>query len=54
MVIENFKKDIHNSIKEIQDSTDKQVEALEEETQKSLKELQETKPKVKGIEKNMI
>jgi hypothetical protein len=40
-VIEDFKKDINNSIKEIQENTSKQVEALKEETQKSLEELQE-------------
>jgi FtsZ-binding cell division protein ZapB len=34
MVIEDFKKDINNSLKEIQENTCKQVEALEEETQK--------------------
>jgi hypothetical protein len=33
-----MKKDINNSLKEIQ-NTDKQVEVLKEETQKSLKEL---------------
>ena len=37
MMIEDFKKDINNSLKEIQENTGKQVE----ETQKSLKELQE-------------
>ena len=41
MVIEDFKKDINNSLKEIQENTGKQVEALKEETQKSPKELQE-------------
>jgi hypothetical protein len=41
MMIEDFKKDINNSLKEIQVNTGKQVEALKEETQKSLKELQE-------------
>ena len=39
MMIEDFKKDINNSLKEIQENTGKQVEALKEETQKSLKEL---------------
>ena len=43
MVIENFKKDINNSLKEIQENTGKQLEALKEEAQKSLKELQEKK-----------
>jgi chromosome segregation ATPase len=38
---EDFKKDINNSLKEIQENTCKQLEALKEETQKSLKELQE-------------
>jgi hypothetical protein len=41
MMIEDFKKDIINSLKEIQENTGKQLEALKEETQKSLKELQE-------------
>jgi uncharacterized protein YukE len=41
MVIEDFTKDINNSLKEIQESTGKQIEALKEETQKSFKELQE-------------
>ena len=41
MVIDDFKKDINNSLKEIQENTGKQIEALKEETQKSLKELQE-------------
>jgi len=46
MMIQDFKKDINNSFKEIQDNTGKQVEALKKETQKSLQELQEntTKP----------
>jgi len=41
MMREDIKKDINNSLKEIQNHTSKQVEALKEETQKSLKELQE-------------
>jgi chromosome segregation ATPase len=45
MVVEDFKKDINNSLKEIQENTAKQVEALKEETQKSLKELQENTAK---------
>jgi hypothetical protein len=32
MVIEDFKKDINNSRKEIQENTGRQVEALKEET----------------------
>jgi hypothetical protein len=39
MIIEDFKKDINGSLKEIQENTGKQVEALKEETHKSLKEL---------------
>ena len=42
---EDFKKDIHNSLKEIQENTGKQVESLKEETQKSLKELQKNTTK---------
>jgi hypothetical protein len=38
MLIENFKKDINSFLKEIQENTGKEVEALKEETQKSLKE----------------
>jgi hypothetical protein len=34
MLVEDFKKGINNSLKEIQENTDKQVEALKEETQK--------------------
>ena len=41
MMIEDFKKDIDNSLKEIQGNTGKQEEALKEETQNSLNESQE-------------
>jgi chromosome segregation ATPase len=41
MLIEDFKKDINKSLKEIQENMSKQVGALKEETQKSLKESQE-------------
>jgi hypothetical protein len=41
MMMKYFKKDINNSLKEIQENTDEHVETLKEETQKSLKELQE-------------
>jgi chromosome segregation ATPase len=41
MIMEDFKKDINNSLKEIQENTGKQLEALKKEKQKSLKELQE-------------
>jgi gas vesicle protein len=55
MMIENFKKNIKNSLKEIQENTGEQVEALKEETQKSLKELQENTTKwVKKIFLNKI
>jgi hypothetical protein len=40
-LVEDFKKGINNSLKEIQQNTAKQVEVLKEETQKSIKELQE-------------
>jgi hypothetical protein len=39
MLVEDSKKDTNNSLKEIQENTDKQAEVLKEETQKSLKEL---------------
>jgi chromosome segregation ATPase len=45
MLVEDFKKDINNSLKEIQENTAKEVEALKEETQKFLKELQENTTK---------
>jgi hypothetical protein len=59
MLVEDFKKGINNSLKEIQENSAKQVEGLEElqentakqievlkeETQKSLKELQENTTK---------
>jgi hypothetical protein len=41
MLIEDFKKDINNSLKEIRETTGKKLEALKEKKQKSLKELQE-------------
>ena len=40
MLVEDIKKGITNSFKEIQENSSKEVEALKEETQKSLKELQ--------------
>ena len=45
MMVENIKKDFINSLKEIQDNTEKQVEDIKEEAQKSLKELQENTTK---------
>ena len=42
MLVEDFKKDVNNSLKELQENTAKQVESLKEEAQKSLKEIQET------------
>ena len=39
MMIEDFKKDINNPLKNIQENTGKEVEPLKEETQKLLKEL---------------
>ena len=41
MLIEDFKKDINNSFKEIQENTAKQEEVLKEETKSSFKQLQE-------------
>jgi hypothetical protein len=41
MLIEDFKKEINNSLKEIQENTGKQVETLKVESQKYLKELHE-------------
>ena len=54
MIMEDYKKDINNSLKEIQENTGKQVEALKEETQKFLKELLENTPKqVKELNKTI-
>jgi gas vesicle protein len=41
MMIEDFKKDKNNPLKEIQKNTGKQVEDVKKDTQKFLKELQE-------------
>ena len=54
MIEDDDKKDINNSLKEIQESTGKQLEALNEETQKSFKELQEnTTKQVKELNKTI-
>jgi hypothetical protein len=45
MLVEDFKTNINNSLKEVQENTGNQVEVLKEETQKSLKELQENTTK---------
>ena len=45
MMVEDIKKDLNNSLKEIQENTAKQVEDIKEEAQKSLKELQENTTK---------
>jgi hypothetical protein len=44
-MIEDYKKDINNSLKEIQENTGERVEALKEVTQKSLKEFQKNTTK---------
>ena len=54
MMIEDLKKDINNSLKEIQENPGKQLEALKAETQKSLKELQENTIKQKKETNNTI
>jgi hypothetical protein len=43
MVVEDFKKGINNTFKEIQENTAKQVDVLIKEAQKFLKELRENK-----------
>jgi len=40
-MLEDFKKDMKNSLREMQENINKQVEAYREESQKSLKEFQE-------------
>ena len=44
MMMEDYKKDINNSLKEIQENTGKQVEALKEEHKNPLKNYRETQP----------
>jgi hypothetical protein len=54
LMIEDFKKDINNSLKEIEENTGKQIEDLKEETQNSLKELQKnTTKQVKELNKTI-
>jgi hypothetical protein len=48
MTIENFKKDINISLKEIQENKGKQVKALKEETQKSNRRESGEKPQTHG------
>jgi hypothetical protein len=45
ILVEDIKKGINNSLKEIQESSAKEVVALKEETQKSIQELQENTTK---------
>ena len=40
-MMKDFKKDISNSLNEMQENTDKHVEVLKEDTQKSVKQIQE-------------
>jgi hypothetical protein len=44
MMIEDFKKEINKTLKEIQKNTGKHLEVLKEETQKSLKSYRKTLP----------
>jgi GTPase SAR1 family protein len=44
MMIENFKKDINNSFKEIQENTGKQIEALKRKHKNPLKNFMKTQP----------
>jgi gas vesicle protein len=54
MMMEEFEKDINNSLKEVQENTGKQVESHKEESQKFLKELQENITKeVKELNKTI-
>ena len=54
MQIEDFKKGINNSLKEIEKNMGQQVEAFKEETQKFLKEIQENINKqVEELNKNI-
>jgi hypothetical protein len=54
MMIEDFKKDINNYFKEIQENTSKKIEDRKEEKQNSFKELQEnTNKQVKELNKTI-
>jgi polyhydroxyalkanoate synthesis regulator phasin len=54
MLVGEFKKEINNSFKEIQENIAKQLEILKEETKKRHKELQESKgKKVKELNKTI-
>ena len=54
MTIENFKKDMNNSLKEIQENTGKQVETLKEETNTCFQEIKEnTIKQVKELNKTI-
>jgi hypothetical protein len=44
ILVDDLKKGVNNSIKEIQENTTKRLEALEEEPQKSLKNYRKTQP----------
>ena len=50
MLIEDFKNDMNNTLKEMQENMGKQVEALKGETQKSLKQ-EKTNKQVKELNK---
>jgi hypothetical protein len=52
MLVENFKKDINNSLKEIQENTAKQVGVLKEETKTPLKNYRKIKATGDEIEQN--
>jgi hypothetical protein len=52
-LVQDFKKGINSSLKEIKENTAKQVEVLKQESQNSLKELQENTTK-QGMELNKI
>ena len=53
LLVEDFKKEINNSHKEIQENSAKQVEALKEETQNPLKNYRKTNQTGDGIEQNL-
>jgi hypothetical protein len=52
MMMGDFKKYINNYLKEVLKNTSKQIETLREETQNSLKELQDNNQIGEGIEQN--
>jgi hypothetical protein len=52
MVVEDFKKGINNSLKEIQENTAKQIEVLKEQQANTAKQVEETQKSLKELHEN--